>query len=485
MKFSRFLLENYLATEEGTKSLTFFRELPSLLREGRGSTEIKYFIDSLLLVPYADTFYEFPLRFDENFSFENLKDDALLYEQDLSSEEKQGFHKLLGEIPFFSLELYAKSPELAFPYFYPLHFFRVQQICDFFEIPLPPLPGKRQHCEKFFYYVLLCNALHEFRALHGMSPEELCVFFYSFARHFFEKLNYKQLPKPFKVYISGASQGDLAYIDSATFDSLTCWQGNLDTEPGDIVLVYELAPRSRIGSVWRAISPGYADPFRYYYETIWVGYPQKIPPITLDELKTDPVWSKKGLVRANMQGVSGRACSREEYLALLAMLKRKNFDINSLPPAPEEIFHALSDEIADERDVEIRLLEPFLKRLGFKEQDWQRQMPLRMGRGVRYYPDYVIHPKAKRGEESCFFVWEAKYRIPNLRQLQEDFYQTKSYAIRLESRGLGLVACEGVWISFATDKFDFKKVQFYSWPELTNSDTFNSVRVLLKKEKDA
>ena len=153
MKFSRFLLENYLATEEGTKSLTFFRELPSLLREGRGSTEIKRFIDSLLLVPFADVSYEFPLRFDKNVSFENMKNDALLYEQDLSSEEKQEYHNLLVDIPFFSVGFYAKSPELAFPYFYPVHFFRVQQICEFFEIPLPPLPGKKQHREKFFYYV--------------------------------------------------------------------------------------------------------------------------------------------------------------------------------------------------------------------------------------------------------------------------------------------------------------------------------------------
>jgi hypothetical protein len=71
-------------------------------------------------------------------------------------------------------------------------------------------------------------------------------------------------------------------------------------------------------------------------------------------------------------------------------------------------------------------------------------MPVRMGRGERIYPDYALLPRQVRGEESAEFIWEAKYRIPDRKKLINDFYQAKSYALRLGARGLGLVSIEGV-----------------------------------------
>jgi hypothetical protein len=206
----------------------------------------------------------------------------------------------------------------------------------------------------------------------------------------------------------------------------------------------------------------------------------------LEELKADTVWSQKGLVKANMQGVSGRACSREEYAALLTILEQKHFDVSLLPPLPP-IATSIDMPLSYERDVEKYLLEPFLKQLGLTEKDWIRQMPLRMGRGICYYPDYVIHADTTRGEERGTFICEAKFRIPNKNQLREDFYQAKSYALRLDCQGLMLASCEGIWTAFAHDAYDFERLQFFAWDALNHPDTLHAVKIkfdkLLRKKR--
>ncbi len=127
-----------------------------------------------------------------------------------------------------------------------------------------------------------------------------------------------------------------------------------------------------------------------------------------------------------------------------------------MPELPDIGFNNGSEDIFEEKDVEQKLLEPLLEKLGYTPKNWIRQMPLRMGRGIRYYPDYVINPKIKRGDEKADFIWEAKLSISNDKKLRKDFYQAKSYALRLKADGLGLIALEGIWISFSKDDFLFE-----------------------------
>lgn len=192
-----------------------------------------------------------------------------------------------------------------------------------------------------------------------------------------------------------------------------------------------------------------------------------------------------GLIKANMQGVSGRACSREEYNALLSILQKKDFDISVLPSL-QKVSVNTNIPLSCERDVEKYLLEPFLKQLGITENDWLRQMPLRMGRGIRYYPDYVIHADTTRGNERGAIICEAKFRIATQKQLLEDFGQAKSYARCLDCRAFMVASCEGVWLSFAQDDFNFEKVQAFDWQSLSNSDMLHMVKIkfnkLLKKK---
>lgn len=489
MQFTKFLLDNYLATEEGARALSFFQNLPKYAAAGDPEGRIRKFIDSLLLSPLADEWYEFGEEVSEYIykDFEEFSENVSGIIHREVTEYGSTYRKLAESIPNFSVTLYAESQQFAFPYLYPVHFFRVQEICEVFGILLPPLPHKTKYEDKCLYYLKLCKVFHEFRLQHGLSPQEFCVLFYSFARHFISNPLRDELPRPLKSYlVGGNAKRDHAYLQTISSSSLQYWQGNTETKPGDIVLMYELAPYSHISSIWRAVSPGYDDPFRFWPGVVWLGQPVTIPPVSLDELKADPVWSQKGLVKANMQGVSGRGCSREEYAALLNILRQKGFDISTLPALPE--FAARPDiPLTCERDVEKYLLEPFLRRLGLTEKDWLRQMPLRMGRGIRYYPDYVIQAEPERGNEKGAFVCEAKFRISSEKRLKEDFYQAKSYALRLECSGLLLASCEGIWLSFARDDYDFGKVEFMDWRALADPDALRRARrqfdAVLKKKR--
>jgi len=59
----------------------------------------------------------------------------------------------------------------------------------------------------------------------------------------------------------------------------------------------------------------------------------------------------------------------------------------------------------------------------------------------------------------------------------DSFYQAKSYALRLNANGLGLVALEGVWLSYKKNSFMFEKIIKYSWDEINEADVFNKLLV--------
>ena len=100
-----------------------------------------------------------------------------------------------------------------------------------------------------------------------------------------------------------------------------------------------------------------------------------------------------------------------------------------------------------------------------------------MGRGQRNYPDYAIFvDKKNKGEETAKFLWEAKFRISNEKQLRDSFYQAKSYANRLQSKAFGLISVEGIWISSKKSDFEFNKLQKYSWNELKNLEKWLEIK---------
>lgn len=189
MQFTRFLLDNYLATEEGAQALQFFQNLPKYAAAGDPDGRIKKFIDSLLLSSLADEWYEFGDEVSEYHytDFEEFSSAVTDSFHNIVRDEGCTYRELVEEIPHISMRLFAESQQFAFPYLYPVHFFRVQEICETFGIMLPPLPQKTKYEDKCLYYLKLCKTFHEFQLQHGLSPQEFCVFFYSFAPHFISK----------------------------------------------------------------------------------------------------------------------------------------------------------------------------------------------------------------------------------------------------------------------------------------------------------
>ncbi|NJM11883.1 MAG: hypothetical protein HC889_08380 [Synechococcaceae cyanobacterium SM1_2_3] len=288
------------------------------------------------------------------------------------------------------------------------------------------------------------------------------------------------------VWIIGGGinqNGDSEWLDNSGDNSITYWQGNVDTKRGDIVLVYCLSPRSYIHSVWRAKTDGFIEPFFYFYNSIWICSPIKIVPITYEELRNDPILSQNGLVKGSMQGINGRKFTFVEYEAILDLLQRKGQDISVLPKLEPLLNISTNVNIKEEKDVENQLIEPLLGKLGYTNNDWTRQMAVRMGSGEKIYPDYAFFIKEGRGEEQAKMILEAKYRIRTQKELFKAYWQAKSYALRLQSRVFAIAAIEGLWI-FSLEKsgFGFEKHVYKTWKETYHPDIFPTILNLIGKQ---
>jgi hypothetical protein len=128
--------------------------------------------------------------------------------------------------------------------------------------------------------------------------------------------------------------------------------------------MYCLSPRSYIHSIWRATRDGIADPFFHYYSNIYIGHGQKVPAITIHELKADEHFSHNPLVRKNLQGINGYPLTSDDYLRLQELFSKKGFDVGQLPQLYRHTFQ-LNKDLKTEREVELSLVEPLLKRIGF------------------------------------------------------------------------------------------------------------------------
>jgi hypothetical protein len=379
--------------------------------------------------------------------------------------------------------LYHLFPDYFFPYTFEREFNKFTNICYEFNIPIPEVPKKKDLDKRALYYLDLCEALQEFRKINEFIPQELCAFFYDFAPTVLAELEDKEIPSPSKVWFVGCDKFDFDTLDESKEDSEESWQGNVDAKRGDIVVMYCRTPHSYIHSIWRVIGNGFADPFFGYYSVNYLSFPIKLDVhITQKDLENNPVWARNPLVRKNLQGINGYPIKYPEYLELLSMLKLKGQSIDNFPTIiPTSKFEA--DDLKDERDVEIRLIEPFLVLLKYTSTDWVRQMRVKMGRGERNYPDYGFGANTQRGEESAKMILEAKYEIKTNKDLQEAYFQAKSYALRLQANCFIVAAKEGIWVYKPKNGvYKFDDYFNYNWVQIENPDTLHELQLLIGKK---
>ena len=189
-----------------------------------------------------------------------------------------------------------------------------------------------------------------------------------------------------------------------------------------------------------------------------------------------------GLTQPVKMVTGGDVASKyKEYLELLSLMESKGQDIGNLPTIRTTSKFEV-DDLKDERNVEEKVVEPFLSILKYKPTDWIRQMPVRMGRGVSYYPDYCFGANPKVGEQSAKMILETKFEIKTNKDLREAYYQAKSYAVRLQARRLVIASIDGLWIFMPEESiYNFEKYFHCSWLDLENPDILHQVSRMIGK----
>jgi len=503
MRFNRFVWELYSQSDRGKKAIERFAHLTDDFIEpwcrsidlGDLKSELGLEIESVN-VPKLVHDAVFNRRFADIETATSYYRDVLVSEGipyniiDKNGEEgvlcffEKGDEEWYNYITAISLGLYWAYPDFFLPYDFCCKFNQLEEIHSEFNIPLPPIPSKYKKEARGLYYLSINQAWQEFRHLHGLHSAEMCAFLYDFAPQSTISLKADDLPSPSKIWLITGGSGDIETVDKATPDTISRWAGNAAIRRGDILLLYLVSPRKAISSIWRACTDGFVDPFFHYHSTVWICDPIKTTQVSFADLKNHPLLSEKPAVKANFFGPSSKASfTVEEYEVILEIMESKGQDLATLPRIPLNEQLPPQVELQNERDVEVQLIEPFLKRLGYKDTEWIRQMPVKMGRGERNYPDYAFGTKTKRVEECAKMILESKYQLSAQREFVDAFYQVKSYALRLQSKVMAMAAKEGIWV-FPLEKgtFDIKKAIHKSWADLAHPDKFHEVLIRIGRD---
>ena len=378
---------------------------------------------------------------------------------------------------YYTTVLAMAFPEYFVPYYFVCNYNILEKIAQEFDIALPEIPIKKNYKERVYHYSNICAALHDFRNKHEMSPYELYAFLYDFAPKYIggsdSYIIKDQLPAPKSVFFIGGSKDD--EFSGNDSDNISCWQCSPDTKAGDLIVLYLRTPISAIDSIWRSVSVGFNDPFFYWYRCTYIAHPQKIKRITQKQLQQDPVFKELPIVRKNMQGINGVELLPSAYNHLLDIAE-------SDLPRLKYMTHNMNGDFTREKDVEEKLIKPFLEKLGYQENEYQQQLYIEIGNhNHALIPDFVIHPKVSSGHQSADFLIEAKLTIHSHVQLNDAKAQARGYAKLLNAKYSVIASKEGIWITRAQDDYTHDQLS-YSWAELKKEDNFFKVYKLIGKE---
>jgi hypothetical protein len=352
-------------------------------------------------------------------------------------------------------------------------------IADEFDIELPKLPQKADYRARTWHYANLCKAFYKFRVENRLSYCEFCAFLYDFAPHYIGGIDsyiIRELPEPKAAYFVGGGGNNADAKAENDTGKITYWQCNPATRAGDMIVMYLTTPISAISSVWRSMSIGFVDPFFFYYRCTYIGRPEKIPRISIREMKNNPILGKMPIVSKNMQGVNGVELKPSEY----------NYIVSKAGKDLPRLENALSEnegQFANEKDVEEKLVKPLLTKLGFDEKDYVQQMYIEIGNhNYALIPDFVIKPISTNGHYSGYTTIEAKRSITSEKQLKQVKVQARSYAKMLGAKFSVIASMEKVWITGYED--DYESCVFEeTWESLSDTDIFYKLEKLIGKRQ--
>ena len=478
MKFTKYIWEVYAESKQGEKSIKLFKNCD--IKELSETYKFEYIFND-----NEFNAYESMLKWMSNISIKSNDDIELVYKDFVEWEkDNKGFPYFFFCLQAYSTGLFKMYPDYFLPFYFETdNYTNFLKVIENFDLHLPEPPARNNKLQRIRCYFEICKVLHNFRRKIGLDVYSFLACIYDFGINCLEVEEKEELPKPSKVFYLGADgKNDFEFIENAKHnkDVGTWGAGSLLIKKGDIILMYCTSPHSCFHSIWRALEDSFVNPFSYYYFNVKVGYPQRIPKIGLKEIKSNSIFSKNPTVKGNMQGLNGRPINQEEYNELFSILHKKGFDTSKLPQLPT--YTRNIEGVDYESDVESILIEPLLQNLGFSKNDWVRQLPLKMGRITKYYPDYAINVKGNKGKERAQYIVEAKYSINTDKQLEDAFLQARSYALRLQASRIIIADKEYVWL-FKKLKFDFditETVRMH-WNDLESPDAL----YFLKKELTA
>lgn len=328
-------------------------------------------------------------------------------------------------------------------YFHPLfkpmllstRFSVVAKSCEELGIELPEFPKVHDYKGAMMWYYDVCTVFNAFQKEYEMSDEEFCACLYGLGPTLGDDAETSELPKPVNVWLTGANKEDYKFLE-AHQENDSLWACNENTRRGDIVVLYAVSPHSCIHSIWRADSNGTFNPFDYYQCRTRLTDGVKITPIKLGRLKADTEFSKLPMMNNNLQGINGKRLPSWAYSALLKIIA-ENDDLSNIPMLYESKDWNPGD-MESEHDVEEKILIPTLHDLGYKDEDWTRQLRLKAGRAEKAIPDFVFFPRGEKHAENSPLVIEAKWKMSSEKERNDAYRQARSYAKMLESDILGI-----------------------------------------------
>ena len=234
--------------------------------------------------------------------------------------DRQIFEYFADDIVYISLMLAAEFPDAFVPYFFPCCYHVLTAVADMFDIQLPQMPGQRDYAGRFHHYFALCRVLQAERKEMAWSAAELCAFLYDYApesggRGWLAVAGIAAAARRLRHWGKPGRQGLPNGECQCERKDVVCWQGNPDTQPGDVVLLYHWAPASRFSSVWRACAPGFVDPFFAFYRCVYIGRPVAVPGPSFREIKEDERFCDSFLVKTRMLRMDGLEIMPSEYRA--------------------------------------------------------------------------------------------------------------------------------------------------------------------------
>ena len=149
----------------------------------------------------------------------------------------------------------------------------------------------------------------------------------------------------------------------------------------------------------------------------------------------------------------------------------------------EEI--SIDNDYENEKDVEERIIKPFLKDdLGYNVSDYVQQLNVPIGNhNNTLIPDFVLLPRTYGGRHIAYAVVEAKKSIKNEKELLEALDQVSSYALLLSAKHAAVASQEGIWITSDDSRYT-DVILSYKWCELNaDNDKMYEVKKLIGKRR--